>query len=216
MEPSRGFRKHGALFFRTRDAGRGSLQKRCSGAIPASGSAVTIAFLDVHYKGSGACAACVLAESWKSQLPSRSYVVEIETVEPYESGNFFRRELPCLLSVLRLLPSLPELVVVDGYVWLSPNHRPGLGAYLYDALGRRTPVVGIAKSAFAGADICSTAAHVFRGSSRKPLFVTAIGMDLEVAEQCVQQMHGKHRIAEMVRIADRLSRGEVFPHHRAA
>jgi deoxyribonuclease V len=179
-------------------------------------TAVKIAFLDVHYEGSGARAACVLGESWKSQSPSRTDVLDIATVEPYEPGKFFRRELPCLLSVLRSLPSLPELIVVDGYVWLSADRRPGLGAYLYDALGRRAPVVGIAKTAFAGMESCSAVARVFRGSSQKPLFVTAVGIDLERAEQCVRQMGGKHRIPEMARIADRLSRGETFTRDRGA
>jgi deoxyribonuclease V len=127
-------------------------------------------------------------------------------VEPYEPGNFYRRELPCLVSVLHLLPSLPEIVVVDGYVWLSSVDRPGLGARLYEALGRGTPVVGIAKSAFAGVESCAGVVRVLRGTSRNPLFVTAVGMEPDVAAQCVRRMAGKHRIPEIVRITDRLSR----------
>ena len=171
---------------------------------------MTIALLDVHYKGTEARAACVLGDTWESDSPGRTYVQVIGTVEPYESGNFYRRELPCLLSVLRLLPSLPDVIVVDGYVWLSPIQRPGLGAHLYEALGEATPVVGIAKSAFVGADSCSAVARIFRGSSRNPLFVTAVGMELLLAVQCVRRMAGKHRIPEMMRIADQLSRGAVL------
>lgn len=176
---------------------------------------MTIAFLDVHYQASGARAVCVLADAWESESPSRMYVKNIKTVQAYEPGYFFRRELPCLLSVLRLLPSLPEAAVVDGYVWLPSVHRPGLGAHLYDALGRRTPVVGIAKSAFVGAESSSAVARVFRGASRNPLFVTAMGMELEVAAQCVRQMAGKYRIPEMMRIADRLSKGAVLTRQHA-
>lgn len=166
----------------------------------------TIAFLDVGYRGSRARAACVLANSWESEVPNSTYVQEIDAVEPYEPGNFFRRELPCLLSVLRILPSFPEVAVVDGYVWLSSARRPGLGAYLYEALGRRVPVVGIAKTAFVGARSCDAVAQVRRGNSRQPLFVTAAGMELDAAERSVRRMAGKHRIPEMMRIADRLSR----------
>jgi deoxyribonuclease V len=107
------------------------------------------------------------------------YVEETDAIEPYEPGSFFRRELPCLLSMLRLPPSLPEIVVVNGYVWLPSPLRPGLGAYLYEALGRRAPVIGIAKTAFAGAHSCEAVARVFRGDSRNPLFVTAVGIELE-------------------------------------
>jgi hypothetical protein len=41
-----------------------------------------IAFLDVGYEGSGARAACVLADSWKSALPHATYVREIDAIEP--------------------------------------------------------------------------------------------------------------------------------------
>jgi len=177
---------------------------------------MTIAFLDVHYQGSGARAACVLADSWGSEFASQTFVTDIGTVQAYEPGYFFRRELPCLLSVLRLLPSLPDAAVVDGYVWLSSEQRPGLGAYLYDALGRRTPVVGIAKSAFVGVESSRAVARVFRGASRNPLFVTAAGMELQRAQQRVRQMAGRYRIPEMMRIADRLSKGAVLTTKRAA
>jgi deoxyribonuclease V len=170
------------------------------------GRTLTIAFLDVGYTGAQARAACVLADSGESEVPDSTYLQDIDAVEPYDPGNFFRRELPRLLSVLRVLPSLPEVAVVDGYVCLSPARRPGLGAHLYDALGRRVPVVGIAKTAFVGARSCNAVAQVIRGRSRQPLFVTAAGMELADAERGVRRMAGKHRIPEMMRIVDRLSR----------
>lgn len=177
---------------------------------------MSIAFVDVDYKGSAARAACVLTDSWEAKFPLSTYVLDIEAVEPYESGHFYRRELPCILSVLQRLPSLPETVVVDGYVWLSSIDRPGLGARLYDALGRSTPVIGIAKTAFKGAESSDVVARVLRGASRKPLFITAAGIEVEVAAECVRRMSGKHRIPEIVRIADRLSRsrdsGDVIEH----
>lgn len=177
---------------------------------------MTIAFLDVHYFGTGARAACVVVESWESESPDSTYVQDIEAVQPYEPGNFFRRELPCLLSVLRLLPSPPGIVVIDGYVWLSSVERPGLGAHLYEALGRRIPVVGVAKTAFAGVENCAAVARILRGSSRNPLYVTAIGLEPELAGQCIRRMAGKHRIPGIVRITDHLSRGRVATGEAAA
>lgn len=170
---------------------------------------MTIAFLDVHYEGEAARAACVLVESWEADAPSATFVQDIEAVEPYEPGSFYRRELPCLVSVLRLLPSAPDAVVIDGYVWLASLDRAGLGAWLYESLCRATPVVGIAKTAFAGAESSDCVTQVFRGSSRHPLFVTAAGMELEAAARHVRAMAGKHRIPEIVRTADQLSRGKV-------
>ena len=173
------------------------------------GSTVTIAFVDVDYKDAGARAACVLTESWEDETPHSTYIRDIEAVEPYEPGSFYRRELPCIISVLRLLPALPETVVVDGYVWLSSVDRPGLGARLYEALGRGTPVVGIAKTAFKGVESCTDVVRVLRGTSRNPLFVTAVGIEPEVAAQCVRRMAGKHRIPEILRITDCLSRSRA-------
>ncbi|MGZ8196108.1 MAG: endonuclease V [Methylosarcina sp.] len=166
---------------------------------------MSIAFVDVDYRGTAARAACVLTESWEAESPLSTYVQDIEAVAPYESGNFYRRELPCILSVLQMLPLLPETVVVDGYVWLSSIDRPGLGAHLYDALGRSTLVIGIAKTAFKGVESCAVVARVLRGASRKPLFITAVGVEPEVAAQCVRRMFGRHRIPEIVKIADRLA-----------
>src|SRR5512135_1031705 len=150
------------------------------------------------------------------------WLKEVKAVDTYRPGNFYRRELPCLLSVLQLVPVLPEAAVVDGYVWLPPGDRPGLGAHLYDAMGRQIPVIGIAKTAFAGVESCVSARPVLRGISRKPLFVTAVGMEPDIAALRVREMAGKHRVPEIGRLADRLSRsrtckGGVFPEpHRAA
>ncbi len=169
---------------------------------------MTIAFLDVHYQGNGARAACVLAESWEAEAPAASFVQDIATVAPYEPGSFYRRELPCLLSVLSVLPAPPEVVVIDGYVWLSSTDRPGLDARLYEALGKRVPVIGIAKTAFAGAESAACVMQVVRGGSRRPLYVTAIGIAPEIAAQQVRGMAGKHRIPDLLRITDSLSRGK--------
>lgn len=165
-----------------------------------------IAFLDVGYGSSGARAACVLANGWQDDIAAGSYVADIVSVEEYEPGQFFRRELPCLMEVLRLLPLPPVVVVIDGYVWLGSRERAGLGARLYEALGRKIPVIGIAKTAFAGAEVSKDIGKVLRGNSKRPLFVTAVGVDLEQAAGWVQRMSGTHRVPALMAAADRLSR----------
>jgi deoxyribonuclease V len=67
---------------------------------------VTIALVDVHYDGSSARAACVLAESWEADSTLEEHVLRIGHVAPYEPGRFYRRELPCVLGVLGLLEQL--------------------------------------------------------------------------------------------------------------
>ena len=96
-----------------------------------------------------------------------------------------------------------DVVIVDGYVWLGDGTKPGLGAHLYQALGERTPVVGIAKTKFKGAD---SASEVIRGKSTRPLFITAAGMSLEVAAEHVRWMHGRYRMPTLLKRVDSLCR----------
>ena len=161
-----------------------------------------IAVLDVHYMDDQAAAACVVVDDWPDELPSHEAVEWMDHVEPYQPGSFFRRELPCLLAVLRKLSSPPSLVVIDGYAWLDGDGRRGLGAHLHDALDPSIPVVGVAKSRFAGAGPI----EVLRGASRSPLFVTAAGVDPGLAAEAVRRMHGPHRIPTVLKRVDRLCR----------
>jgi deoxyribonuclease V len=106
-------------------------------------------------------------------------------------------------------------VLVDGYVWLG-GARPGLGARLFAALGERTPVVGVAKTAWGGTvapaiaqDDPHRSVPVLRGQSVKPLFVTAEGLDVAEAAARVSAMHGAHRIPTLLKEVDRLVRHEA-------
>ena len=161
-----------------------------------------IAVLDVHYVEPGARCACVVAEGWAAATPAASWVVTVPTVAEYEPGSFYKRELPCLLAVLAGHP-LPECVVVDGHAWLD-ERTPGLGAHLYEALGRAVPVVGIAKSSFRGSP---AAARIVRPTSKRPLYVTAAGLDQVDVAALVERMHGPGRIPTLVTCADHLCRG---------
>jgi deoxyribonuclease V len=94
-------------------------------------------------------------------------------------------------------------VLVDAYVWLPPDAKPGLGARLHDALGHGTAIVGIAKNPLAGDAL---AIPVLRGASKRPLFVTAAGLDPADAADGVRRMHGVYRVPTLLRRVDRLGR----------
>lgn len=161
-----------------------------------------IAITDVHYPPQGgAAAACVVVRALSNAAPVSRHRVLVETVAPYQPGQFFERELPCLLAVLKVLNHPVELVVVDGFVWLGPQ-RPGLGAHLFEALHGKVAVVGVAKTAFVGAP----GIPVLRGNSHKPLFVTAQGLDLEDAAAAVKAMAGDHRLPTLISMVDHLAR----------
>lgn len=164
-----------------------------------------IGCLDVHYADPRAAAACVVLSSWQASAPEECVVRTIDNVMPYEPGAFYRRELPCIEEVLKAICHVPEILVVDGYVWLG-HGKKGLGAYLFEARGGVGAVVGIAKTRFISAE---PVGEVFRGQSRRPLFVSAAGMDLAEACARVEEMHGKFRVPWALSEVDRLARGHL-------
>jgi deoxyribonuclease V len=134
----------------------------------------------------------------------REVVVErtevLAEVLPYWPGEFYLRELPPIRAVLGGLSDL-GLLVVDGYTDLDPGGRPGLGAHAHAEFG--IPVIGVAKSAFRTA---THAVPVLRGTSARPLFVTAAGMPRDEAAELVRHMAGQHRLPNAIRRADTLAR----------
>ena len=94
-------------------------------------------------------------------------------------------------------------IIIDGYVYLDRDGRPGLGARLYEALQGKVPVVGVAKTALRDDD---WSIPVLRGVSKTPLRVTAIGMDQTEAAAHVRAMAGAYRIPEMLKQVDQMAR----------
>ncbi len=134
--------------------------------------------------------------------PIGTAVVEVHGVAPYVPGSLYLRELPAIRAALARFEGV-SMVVVDGHVELGDG--PGLGAHLRAALsedGHEVTVIGVAKNAYRGAP----AVEVLRGESRRPLYVTAIGMPVEEAAANVAAMHGAHRLPTLLALADRLSR----------
>jgi deoxyribonuclease V len=65
------------------------------------------------------------------------------------------------------------------------------------------PVIGVAKSAF------RTAIHavpILRGTSARPLFVTAAGMPRDDAADLIRHMAGSFRLPDALRLVDALAR----------
>jgi deoxyribonuclease V len=180
--------------------------RRANDAVPEVNEQPMFACLDVNYRTDGtAKASAVLFADWGDATAHAEFSAEIPTVAPYEPGQFYRRELPCLLAVLAQITPLPELIIIDGYVWLDATHKPGLGAHLYEALGKKTPVIGVAKTPFASA----AAIAITRGTSSQPLFVTAVGMPEHEAANHIASMHGPHRLPTLLKRVDQLCRGNI-------
>jgi deoxyribonuclease V len=161
---------------------------------------------DVHYPSTGgARAALVVAEDRRFEYIVAEYVRWSNDAAAYQSGSFATRELPAITTLLQQAEAL-DLIVIDGYVDLDPDGRPGLGARLHERIG--IPVVGVAKSRFRTA---THAVAVQRGGTKRPLYVTTVAMAIDEAAQLVAGMSGPHRIPDALRRVDALARGRLQP-----
>ncbi len=163
-----------------------------------------IAILDAACDEAASAVACVMAEGRTSSKALDAFVLRRGPQQTYAPGEFYRRELPLLLAALKRLDAAPDVVLIDGYVWLGAEGRRGLGAHLFEELGRGGAVVGVAKTRFSGAD--RFAEQVMRGKGASPLYVTAAGIEADEAAAHVRAMHGEHRIPGLIQQADRLAR----------
>ena len=162
-----------------------------------------IAAADVYYFNDSAVAAAILFDDWRSEQPAIEIRQDVKKIEPYTPGLFYKRELPCLLKVLEQVKNRFEIIIIDGYVWLNSGKRPGLGAHLYQLLGERIPVIGVAKTKFKGA---THAVPILRGRSHRALYVTAAGMNVAMAAKHIESMHGRYRIPTLLKKVDLLCR----------
>lgn len=158
---------------------------------------------DVFYGEEYARTAAVLFERWTDAEPRHAWTEAFDEFEEYAPGEFYRRELPCILPLIARAYEFIDLkgIVVDGYVDLGEG-RPGLGRHLHRALNERVEIIGVAKNEFVGAP----AAVVTRGGSTRPLYVTSTG-DAAHAGECIASMAGDFRFPDLLRRVDRLSRG---------
>ena len=162
-----------------------------------------IACFDVHYFEDYANAAAVVFNNWDDSLAVDSVVVRCDATEEYKAGEFYKRELGPLRSLIDQLDYPLETFVIDAYCHLSPDGDPGLGKYLHDHLGNQATVIGVAKNRFRAT---KHAIELMRGQSVRPLFVTAVGIDNHDAARHVESMHGANRIPTLLKMVDRLCR----------
>jgi deoxyribonuclease V len=159
--------------------------------------------VDVAYRTEGAVAGGILFRDWEDSAPLREITIQISQINPYISGQFYQRELPCILELLKNIPESLEIIVVDGYVYLGREKIPGLGMHLYTALDEQIPIIGVAKTLFKNTDPQTA---MYRGHSQHPLYVTSVGIDEQVAREYITKMSGNYRIPTLLRRVDQLCR----------
>lgn len=164
---------------------------------------------DTYYGREQAQTACISFRDWRDRQPRQEWVIRSAITADYEPGAFYKRELPCIMQVLKKIKLKPtDCLVVDGYVYLDDAHQPGLGGHLFALLDQLCPVVGIAKNDFR--QLQQDKIAIYRGESKKPLYVTATGVPLKKVAAQVRTMQGDYRIPTLLKRLDQLSRDSAL------
>lgn len=160
--------------------------------------------IDVYYLEDTAKAVGALFY-WDDLVAAQTISLSVENIEPYVPGEFYKRELPCILKIIEQagLEQI-DIVIVDGNVYIDNEGSFGLGGKLWEALGGNIPVIGVAKTSFKNTE--QKVIPVERGQSKNPLFVSAIGMDPEEAAALIKGMKGEHRMPDILKYVDTLTK----------
>lgn len=160
--------------------------------------------VDVDYRDQEAIVAGILFHNWTDEKPLREYLISCQVSDDYMPSQFFRRELPCIGELLTHVNTELECIIIDGFVHLGKEKKPGLGMHLWDMLEQKVVVIGVAKSPFKNTP---KSCELLRGKSKTPLYVTAEGIKQERAKLLIRNMHGEDRLPTLLKLADRLCRG---------
>lgn len=160
--------------------------------------------IDVHYKESYAKAVGVLF-NWEDESPKEIISIDIDTVEGYVPGEFYKRELPCIIKIIEQIDLEDiECIIVDGHTYINNNKEVGLGGHLYYFLNEKTPIIGVAKKAFINTEQVSF--PLLRGESKNPLYVSSVGIDVKLCLKKIREMKGAYRIPTILKQLDQLTK----------
>lgn len=163
---------------------------------------------DTYYFDNKAKTVCLAFNTWTTKDDFSVYSETIEGVDEYIPGEFYKRELPCILSLLKKIEcDNIEVIVVDGYVYLDDNYKLGLGGYLHKELAEKIPIIGVAKSNFAS--ITNVKRELKRGKSENPLFITSVDIDIDEAVKHISSMAGDFRIPTLLKYLDTLTKQQI-------
>ena len=157
----------------------------------------------VQVDGEQANAAAVAFDAWDAPEATKTYFTHVAQVGKAVRGELDLRELPCVMQLLAEHKLEPELVLIEGFVYLDADDTPGLGQRLFEALGGKVPVVGLSKKSLPE---LSSQFEVMREDETPPLIVTSVGLDIGAAKVRVRSMHGRKRVPTLMKLAARLAK----------
>lgn len=186
-----------------------------------------IAIDTYYYSDTEAKTVGVIFENWDDSEPLEIKEAWSHEFGPYIPGEFYKRELPCMLDLLLTIPDLKDFdaIIIDGLAHLPMTDdrkvAEGLGIHLENELERRgiidrttdyginhVGIIGVAKSRFSAADKDPGISKLYRGTAKTPLYIdtTWFGYSSASAAECIKSMHGEHRIPTLLKLVDTLTK----------
>ena len=186
-----------------------------------------IAIDTYYYSDTEAKTVGVIFENWNDSKPLEVKEVWSHEFGPYIPGEFYKRELPCMMDLLQTIPDLKDFdaIVIDGLAHLpmvgDRKEPEGLGIHLEEELIKRgiidrttnyginhVGIIGVAKSRFDAADEDNGIAKLYRGTAKTPLYIdtTWFGYSSFSAAECIKAMHGPYRIPTLLKLVDTITK----------
>ena len=160
--------------------------------------------IDVYYKQECAKAVGVLF-NWDDEQPREIIIRDSCDVVDYVPGEFYKRELPSLLKIIENIDlNKLEAILIDGYVYIDNNRTFGLGGILWEKIDKSVPIIGVAKTSFFKNK--ETVAEIFRGESKKPLYISALDYPLDIAVKNIENMKGNFRMPTILKELDKITK----------
>jgi len=161
--------------------------------------------IDVYYYDDKAKAVGVLFKNWDDSEPKEIKSIYLSNIEEYESGSFYKRELPCIINLLEKIDlTKVEFIIVDSFVYLDDKKKLGLGGYLYEYLKEEIPIIGVAKNSFHLNK--KNVIEIYRGNSKKPLYITSAGYNVSLSAELIKKMNGDYRFPSLLKTLDQETR----------
>lgn len=168
---------------------------------------MNLVFDTFYFDGDKANTVCLAFKNWNSEVADFEFSEIKDGISEYIPGEFYQRELPCILSLLdKIRTEITGIscIIIDGFVFLDDHYKPGLGKYLFESLDGKIPVIGVAKTNFA--TVTKLKMELNRGESKTPLYISSVGIDMENALNLIKNMHGNYRIPTLLKNVDTLTR----------
>jgi exodeoxyribonuclease-5/deoxyribonuclease V len=192
--------------------------------------------IDTYYYKDRAKTVGVVFNEWDDAVPEKILIswLSSDKYGPYIPGEFYKRELPCIMNLLEQIPDILDYdaIILDGLAHLpmaNPEDKvDGLGIHLEQELNKKYPdfrnnhptdpmkiygpaIIGVAKTSFKGCDSDPGIAKIFRGTGKTPLYVctTWFNMSSNDAGEAVKSMHGDYRIPTLLKILDKETKLDV-------